>query len=91
MRILVQLRNLAKQFNVAMLKVATFFKEERDPLYQRGEAKGIEKGLEEGVQNKSYEVVKNLLLSGRFTVAEVASFAGVTEEFVIKIKAENHL
>lgn len=87
LRILVQLRNLAKQFNIAMLKTSTFFKEERDPLYQKGEAKGLQKGA----QNKGFEVVKNMLLSGRLTVAEIAVFAGVSEDVVHSIKAENNL
>lgn len=29
-----------------MLKAASFFKEERDPFYKRGQARGIEKGIE---------------------------------------------
>lgn len=40
LRILVQLRNLETQFDEAMETITKFFKEEKDPLYKRGEAKG---------------------------------------------------
>jgi len=54
---------------------------------ERGIKKGLEKGLEEGLEKKGYEVVKNLLESNRFTIEEVANFANVTEEFVLKVKS----
>lgn len=92
LRVMIQLRNLAKQYREAMVKVASFFKVERDALYQMGEErgveKGIEKGIEKGAEGKSYEVVRNMLLSGRFTVAEIITFANVTDEFVYKVKAD---
>ncbi|WP_028298329.1 Rpn family recombination-promoting nuclease/putative transposase [Olivibacter sitiensis] len=37
---------------------------------------------------KSYEVVSNLILANRFTTAEIANFATVTEEFVEKVRAD---
>ena len=43
LRILIQLRKFESHLEVAMLKAATFFKEERDPFYKRGQARGIEK------------------------------------------------
>lgn len=46
LRILIQLRKFTPQLETAMLKAASFFKEERDPFYKRGQAKGIEKGIE---------------------------------------------
>lgn len=49
--------------------------------------KGIEKGIEKGAEQKSYEIVSNLILTGRFTTAEIANFATVTEEFVEKVRA----
>ena len=42
----------------------------------------MERDLEEG----KTVVVKNLLLAGKFTIAEIANFASVTEEFVLKVK-----
>jgi len=42
LRILVQLRSLETQFKEAMGSITTFFKEERDILFCRGEIKGLE-------------------------------------------------
>jgi metal-dependent amidase/aminoacylase/carboxypeptidase family protein len=61
-----------------MDSVANYLSEEKDILYRRGELKGEEK--------KSYEVVKNLLAANKFTIAEIAIFANVTEAFVKKVK-----
>jgi len=40
LRVLVQLRKLEHQFDEAMETITKFFKEEKDPLFRRGEAKG---------------------------------------------------
>jgi predicted transposase/invertase (TIGR01784 family) len=45
-----------------------------------------EEGREEGEERKSFEIVKNLLLETDFPVAKIASVAGVTEDFVLKVK-----
>ncbi|MEC3879912.1 hypothetical protein [Parapedobacter sp. 10938] len=45
-------------------------------------------GFELGVEQKSYEVVSNLLAAGEFSVAEIANFATVTEDFVKKVRAD---
>ena len=63
-----------------MLKAASFFKEERDPFYKRGQVRGVEKG--------KASVVANLLSSGKFTVSEIANFATVSEDFVKKVQAD---
>ncbi len=47
---------------------------------------GMEKGIEKGAAQKSYEVVKKLLSAGRFTITEIADFAGVSENFVRNAK-----
>jgi len=65
-----------------MDSVANYITKEKDILYRLGEKKGIEQGAEE----KSYEVVKNLLLKTDFTTAKIASLANVTEAFVRKVK-----
>ncbi len=65
---------------------------------EKGIQKGIQKGMTEGIQKgraegmgkgaaqKSYEVVKKLLSAGKFTIPEIAGFAGVSEDFVRKVK-----
>jgi predicted transposase/invertase (TIGR01784 family) len=47
---------------------------------------GIEKGIEKGEERKSFEIIKNLLLESDFTIAKIASVAGVTEDFVRMVK-----
>jgi predicted transposase YdaD len=47
LRMLVQLRNLETQFDEAMEAITKFFKEEKDPFFRRGEAKGREEGIKE--------------------------------------------
>ncbi|SEM17881.1 hypothetical protein SAMN05216436_102145 [bacterium A37T11] len=81
LRVLNQLRSFTdtKKMEEIMLKAASFFKEERDPFYKRGEVKGEEK--------KSYEFVTNLVLNTDFNDAKIASLAVVTVEFVQKIRA----
>jgi predicted transposase/invertase (TIGR01784 family) len=51
-----------------------------------GLQEGIEKGIQEGLEKGKTEVVKNLLLSDKFTIAEIATLAGVTEAFVENVK-----
>lgn len=53
---------------------------------EKGMEKGIVEGLEKGAAQKSYEVVKKLLSAGKFTIPEIAGFAGVSEDFVRKVK-----
>jgi hypothetical protein len=43
-------------------------------------------GLRKGAEEKSFEVVKKMLLSGRFTTGEIANFANVPKDFVEKGK-----
>ena len=43
----------------------------------------------EGMEKGKEEVVRNLLAGAKFTIAEIANFAGVTEAFVKKIKSGN--
>lgn len=90
LRVIIQLRNLAKEFNNAMESVAKFFRKEKDPFFIEGELKGKMEGKIEGkVEGKTegkVEVVRNLLQSGRFTIAEIAHFANVDEAFVEKVR-----
>lgn len=56
--------------------------------FAEGVEKGIEKGIEKGAEFKSYEVVSNLILAGRFSTTEIVSFANVTAAFVEKVRAD---
>ena len=51
-----------------------------------GEERGIEKGIERGIEKGKAEVVKNLLSIGKFTTEEVSNFAGVNQDFVLKVR-----
>ena len=42
---------------------------------------------EEGIEIGKEQVVKNLLTAGKFSISEIAGFAGVTEAFVKKVRA----
>ncbi len=57
---------------------------DRKEVREEGRKKGMEKGMEKG---KS-EVVRNLLSADKFSIAEIANFANVTEAFVRKVKRE---
>jgi len=77
LRIFVQLRSSFKQqFDKVMETIARFFKEEKDFLYRKGEAK------------KGYEVVENLILNFGFSNEQAASAAKVTIDFVQKVRAD---
>lgn len=83
LRVLVQLRKLTPEFSNIMESVAKFFKEEKDPFFIRGRMEG----KIEGEKESKAGIVRNLLHSGRFTIHEIVSFTGVSEEFVQEIKA----
>ncbi len=76
LRILSQLRTFESFFEKAMVKVASFFKEERDPFYKRGELKG------------KAEVVKNLISKLGLSNEQAADVAEVSAEFVADIRAK---
>ena len=61
-----------------MEPVASFFKMEKDIFYRMGKEEGLEKG--------KTEVIKNLLLSSGLTIPQIATFSGVSESFVRKVK-----
>ncbi|MEH6305239.1 hypothetical protein RYH73_06270 [Olivibacter sp. CPCC 100613] len=80
LRVLVQLRKLENQLDIAMEAITKFFKEERDPLFRRGEVKGETK--------KSQEFVANLLTKFGFSVEAAAEAANVSTDFVQKVRAD---
>lgn len=92
LRILIQLRNLTKQFDNAMEKVSEFFKEERDPFFQKGVIRGIEQGIEKGIERgidlKSHEIVQNLITKLGLSDEQAAGVAGVSIQFVMDVRAE---
>jgi hypothetical protein len=45
-----------------------------------------EKSREKGAEQKSYELVKNLLSHTSFGIARIAALANVTEDFVKKVR-----
>ena len=77
LRILAQLRKGIKLENEEIMQsVSTFFKEEDDFLYQRGEK----------VRNQTF--VKNLIVKLGFTDEQAADFIEVDIDFVKKVRAE---
>jgi predicted transposase YdaD len=53
---------------------------------EKGRKEGKKEGIKETEQKKDIAFVKNLLAEGKFTIAEIAKYVGVTEEFVRKVK-----
>lgn len=82
LRILVQLRNLQLKFDKAMISLTSFYKEEKDPYYMKGERKGIEKGE----VKKSIGVVENLIIKLGLTDEQTAEIADVSVAFVREIR-----
>jgi len=78
LRVLSQLRNLPFKIDDMLDSISTFFKEEKDPFFIRGEEKGEAK--------KSYEVVVNALEKFGYTDEQAASIAGVSIEFVKEVR-----
>jgi hypothetical protein len=48
----------------------------------------LELARKEAVEKGKSEVVRNLLSADKFSIAEIANFANVTEAFVRKVKKE---
>jgi predicted transposase YdaD len=70
-----------------MQTVSKFFKQERDYLYRRGEAKGEAKGEVKGEIKGKREVIENLITAFGFSNEQAASAAEVTVDFVEKVRA----
>ena len=85
LRIYAKLRkNIELQIVKAMESVSTFFKEEEDFLYLKGEAKGEAIGEEK----KGREVVENLIVKLGLSDEQAAIGAAVDIGYVKKIRAE---
>jgi hypothetical protein len=67
-----------------MQSVTTFFKEEDDYLYQKGEIKGEIKGEEK----RTHAFVKNLIVKLGLSDEQAADVAAVPADYVAKVRAE---
>ncbi|MBO9619765.1 MAG: PD-(D/E)XK nuclease family transposase [Niabella sp.] len=78
---------------VANLKAEEYMLYQKDVLdkwteysvLKTAEERGVEQGIEKGAEQKSLEVVKKMLAAGKFTIPEIANFAGVTVPIVKRI------
>lgn len=70
LRILTQLRNLELNLTTVMDSIASFFKEEKDFLYIRGQ------------ERTEAKIVSNLLTNTDFSAEKIADLAGVPVDFV---------
>jgi hypothetical protein len=86
MHILGKLRKLVPINEVIMESITKYILEKTDIESDLFFQKGLEKGEEKGKAKGKAEVVKNLLMQTDFSVDKIASIAGVTEEFVRKVK-----
>lgn len=85
LRTFVQLRrNVEQQFDKIMESISTFFKDENDYLYRKGETKGVTIGEEK----KNHKFVENLIVKLQLTDEQVAEVAEVDLAYVAKIRAE---
>ena len=57
-----------------------------DLAKKEGVKEGIERGIVKGREESKSEFVRNLLATAKFTAAEIAALANVTEVFVLKIQ-----
>lgn len=55
---------------------------------EKGVEKGIEKGIEQGVEKHQHETVVAMLRDGVLAAEKIAEYAGVTLEYVLKVKKE---
>lgn len=91
--VILNTRIFTKLFNIAAVSNLTreeYMKYEKD-LMESWDEYAIKKTLlEEGREQKGYEVVKKLLSTGKFSISEIANFANVAEAFVKKVRAGLH-
>jgi predicted transposase/invertase (TIGR01784 family) len=79
---------LFKIAEVSKLSKEEYMSYERSLMAKWDEYARDKSATEKGEQRKSVEIVKNLLAAGKFTIAEIAKYAGVTEDFVRKVKED---
>ena len=54
---------------------------------KEGRKEGFEKGIEKGFEKGKEQIVQNLINTRKFTMSEIANFAGVPESFVKKVRS----
>jgi len=85
-------KSIESQIVKAMQSVSTFFKEEEDFLFQKGEAVGQTKGevigQRRGEQKKTRAVIVNLITKFGFSDIQAAEIAEVDVDYVINVRAE---
>jgi predicted transposase/invertase (TIGR01784 family) len=98
--VILNTRIFSKLFNVAAVSNLTkedYMKYEKDLMaswdeyaikktIEHDRRMALEEGREEGREEGKAEVVKNLLNTGKFSIAEIANFANVPEALVRKVK-----
>ena len=65
---------------MAMEAITKFFKEEKDPFFRRGEARGIEKGREEGIKQTALKMKESGLEIGL-----IANITGLSVDEIEKL------
>jgi predicted transposase YdaD len=50
--------------------------------------KGLKEGKVLGKEEKTVQIIRNLFTLNKFSIAEIAQIAEVSEEFVLKMKGE---
>jgi len=53
--------------------------------HEKGLAEGHDKGVAEGLSQAKQQIAKQMLASGRLTVAEIAEMTGLKEEFILQL------
>ncbi len=84
LRVLAQLRKLNIKLAEAMESITKFFKEERDPFFQRGEAKGKLEGKLEGKREEAITIATEMKKEG-ITVEQIARFTKLSAEEIEKL------
>ncbi len=88
LRIIIQLRRLAIKFDAAMESITSFFKEENDPFYIRGERIGQKRGMTKKELEKNLAFTQSLIRETEFDDAKIAGLVGVTETFVSEVRKQ---
>lgn len=90
--ILSRIRSLEEETFKILEDMPFHYNIEQDYLYKRGMQQGvqqgIEKGIEKGIEQKNRIIVNNLLKDTNLTDKKIAELAGVTVQFVEKIRRE---
>ncbi len=84
LQILSRLRKLQPIVTKEISLMPIKFDIETDELY----LEGIEKGVEKGVERHQHETVVAMLRDGALSLEKIAEYAGVTFEYVLKVKKE---